>query len=219
MKFDCAIFDLDGTLISSQEMWTRVKTEVLTSRGIPCTAEDERYLKSMELPDTSKALSREWPTGLTPQQAMDEVLRSVAYHYNNTVGLKKGAMEFLRELHRRGITCCLGTASNVEWIQPVLTRLGLDKELDIIVTCEMVGGKSKHFPDCFLEAARRAGVEPGRAVVFDDAGYALRAAKSVGFLTTGINEPASDGTAEEVAPLCNWFIDDFTCLPADFWQD
>ena len=103
MKFDCAIFDLDGTLIDSQKMWTRVKTEVLTSRGIPCTAEDERYLKSMELPDSSKALSREWPTGLTPQQAMDEVLRSVAYHYGNTVDLKKGAMEFLQELHRRGI--------------------------------------------------------------------------------------------------------------------
>ena len=173
MKFDCAIFDLDGTLINSQEMWTRVKTEVLTSRGIPCPPEVERYLKSMELPATSKALSTEWPTGLTPQQAMDEVLASVAYHYNNTVGLKKGAMEFLQELHRRGITCCLGTASNVAWIQPVLSRLGLNKELDIIVTCEMVGGKSKHFPDCFLEAARRAGVDPGRAVVFYDGEYVL----------------------------------------------
>lgn len=218
MKFDCAIFDLDGTLINSQEMWTRVKTEVLTDRGIPCSAEDERYLKSMELPATSQALSKEWPTGITPEQAMEEVLQSVRYHYSNTVGLNKGAMELLKKLHSLGVTCCLGTASNLDWIEPVITRLGIKEQMDIIVTCEMVG-KDKHFPDCFLEVARRAGVDPSRAVVFEDAGYSLRAAKSVGFWTVGINEPASDGTAEELKEICNWFVDDFTCLPEDFWQD
>ncbi|MBP0963127.1 MAG: HAD family phosphatase [Oscillospiraceae bacterium] len=218
MKFDCAIFDLDGTLINSQEMWTRVKTEVLTSRGIPCSAEDELDLKSMELPATSQALSKEWPTGITPEEAMAEVLKSVYYHYSNVVELNKGAMELLKKLHAKGITCCLGTASNLEWIEPVITRLGIKEQMDHIVTCEMVG-KDKHFPDCFLEVARRAGVDPSRAVVFEDAGYSLRAAKSVGFLTVGINEPASDGTAEELRPLCNWFVDDFTQLPEDFWQD
>ena len=219
MKFDCAIFDLDGTLVDSQRMWTQVKTEVLTSRGIPCTPEDELLLKAMELPAASQALSRNWPTGLTPEEAMQEVLRSVFYHYGHTVGLKKGSMELLQKLHQLGVTCCLGTASNLDWITPLLQRLGLDRQLDFIVTCQMVGDRNKHFPDCFLEAARRAGVEPRRAVVFEDAGYSLKAAKSVGFWTVGINEPAADGTPEELRQICDWFVDDVTQLPESFWSD
>lgn len=219
MKFDCAIFDLDGTLIDSQKMWTQVKTEVLTSRGIAVSEEEERYLKSMELPASSIALSREWPTGLTPEQAMEEVLQSMHRFYATAARPNKGALDLLQKLHQRGITCCLGTASNLDWIEPVITRLGIKQQLDHIVTCQMVGDKNKHFPDCFLEAARRAGVQPGRAVVFEDAGYSLKTAKAAGFLTVGINEPASDGTAEELRQVCNWFVDDFTQLPDDFWQD
>ena len=78
---------------------------------------------------------------------------------------------------------------------------------------------AKHFPDCFLEAARRAGVEPHRAVVFEDAGYSLKVAKSVGFWTVGINEPAADGTPEELRQICDWFVDDVTQLPESFWSD
>lgn len=219
MKFDCAIFDLDGTLIDTQKRWTQVKAEVLTKRGITCTPEEERYLISMELPASSIALSREWPTGLTPEEAMEEVLASMRRFYATEARPKPGAMQLLQKLHDRGITCCLGTASNLDWIEPVITRLGIKPYLSHIVTCQMVGDRNKHFPDCFLEVARRAGVEPARAVVFEDAGYSLKAAKSVGFLTVGINEPAADGTPEELRQLCNWFVDDFTQLPESFWQD
>ena len=34
MRFDCAVFDMDGTLVDSAWIWTEAKLNILTSRGI-----------------------------------------------------------------------------------------------------------------------------------------------------------------------------------------
>ena len=218
MKFACAIFDLDGTLVDSQKMWTMAKTKVLEDRGMVLSEQQRLAIMSMEFPEITHHLSRDWPTGLTPQQVEEEILATMAYHYAQTIPPKKGAPELLQQLHEMGIPCCLATASWEERFMPLLRRLELDRRLDHIVTAAMVG-RNKHFPDVYLEAARRCGASPEHTVVFEDSGYSVKAAKQAGFRVVGITEPTSDGDDRQMRAMCDWVIDDFTQLPADFWQN
>ncbi len=218
MKFDCAIFDLDGTLVDSQHMWTMAKLKVLTDRGIGVDPDQKRRIMSMEFPEITHHLSSDWPTNLTPEQVLAEITQTVTFHYAQTIPMKKGMRELLEYLHSVGIPCCLATASWEERFMPMLQRLGADKLLDHIVTARMVG-RNKHFPDVFLEAARRCGANPQRSVVFEDSRYSVKAAKQAGFWVVGINEPSSDGDAQAMQAMCDWFVDDVTQLPKDFWTD
>ena len=218
MRFDCAIFDLDGTLLDSQQMWTQAKTGVVTHRGFSVSEAEKAALMAMEFPELTHALSHNWPTGITPEQAMQEIAETVAWHYARTIQPKKGIPQLLERLHSLNIPCCLATASWEERFMPVLRRLELDKQLDHIVTSAMVG-RDKHFADVYLEAARRCGAQPCRSVVFEDTLYSIRAAKQAGFMVVGINEPDSDGTAEELRSVCDWFVDDVTQLPPGFWEE
>lgn len=218
MKFDCAIFDLDGTLTDSQHLWFQTWLDILHDRGVEAQMSDLAFMTQMELPESAYAISHSFPTGLTQQQAIDLAVARMTRHYAETVPLKPGARELLLELRRRGIVCCLATASVEERFMPMLRRLQLVELLDHIVTTHQVG-KNKHHPDIFLEAARRAGTDPARTVVLEDTLYCLKTAKKAGFLTLGVEEPASEGTPEEMTALCTWFAPDPAHLPESFWQD
>jgi len=218
MRFDCAVFDLDGTLVDSQSMWTLAKTKVLTDRGFVLSREETLHIMTMEFPEILHALSTEWPTGLTPEEVLAEITETVKFHYASTIPPKAGVVDLLDRLESMGVVRCLATASWEERFMPLLRRLELDRRLDHIVTAAMVG-RNKHFPDVFLEAARRAGADPARTVVFEDSLYSVKAAKQAGFYVVGIHEPASDGSEEVMRSLCDGYIQDFTCLPQNFWQD
>lgn len=218
MKFDCVVFDMDGTLTDSQPLWRKTWLEILHEHGVKARMSDLAFMVQMELPESAYAISHDFPTGITQQEAIDLAVARMTRYYAESVPLKPGVRELLLELRRRGVVCCLGTASVEERFMPMLRRLQVDSLLDHIVTTAQVG-KNKHHPDIFLEAARRAGTTPGRTVVIEDTLYCLKTAQKAGFLTLGVEEPASEGTPEEVSALCDWFIHDFTQMPESFWQD
>ena len=72
----------------------------------------------------------------------------------------------LTELKKRGLI--LGLISNIEQdIDEILTRLGLPSWLEIVVTSQDAGA-NKPQPEIFLEALKRAGVQPAEALYIGD---------------------------------------------------
>ena len=72
----------------------------------------------------------------------------------------------LTELKKRGLI--MGLISNIEQdIDETLTRLGLPSWLEIVVTSQDAGA-NKPQPEIFLEALKRAGVQPAEALYIGD---------------------------------------------------
>jgi len=220
MKFNCAIFDLDGTITDSQLLWTRCKLEVLDEHRIPRTPALELRIKSMELPEIAHAVVQEFRSGggMTEQQILAKALERMRYYYSTAVPLKPGVEQLLRRLREKGVARCVATGSLEDLFMPMLQRLGVVELFDHIVTCRQVG-RDKRFADVYLEAARRSGSDPAHAVVFEDTGYSAQAAKEAGFRVVGINEPSSEGSPERMRRLCDWYVDTVDQLPEDFWAD
>lgn len=93
-----------------------------------------------------------------------------------------GVRTTLRWLRSRGKK--IAVASSSKNVRFILGRVGLQKEVDVIVG----GGEFKHpkpAPDIFLLAAKRLGCKPSVCIVVEDAATGIRAAKRAGAMALG----------------------------------
>lgn len=109
-----------------------------------------------------------------------------------------GTRAWLGELRRQQIR--LAVVSSSHNCRAVLEAAGIADAFEVRVdgeTLDELGLAGKPAPDAFLEAARRLGVEPKRAVVVEDAISGVRAGRDGGFgLVIGV---ARKGDAEALA--------------------
>jgi len=119
-------------------------------------------------------------------------------------------------LNAIGIPCCLATGTPIRRAKKVLERLGVVHLIQHFVSSSDEG-TDKHFPDIYLMAIEKAGADPSRAVVFEDTGYSMKAAKDANLYLVGIRQPTTN-FGPEYTDLCDLFLDDLSQLPDNFWN-
>lgn len=115
-----------------------------------------------------------------------------------TIEVYPGSIELVRQARKAGQkTALVSSSANAE---AVLAAAGIDDLFDLRVDGVVAAERKlpgKPAPDTFLEAARGLGVEPARAVVFEDAIAGVQAGKAGGFgLVVGV---ARHARPEELA--------------------
>jgi HAD superfamily hydrolase (TIGR01509 family) len=98
------------------------------------------------------------------------------------IPLKPGLMELLEYLAGQGIPVAVATSSDREYAAFSLKAAGLDaRSFAEVVTGEQVEN-GKPSPDIYLEAARRLGVHPARAVAIEDSDAGIISAAGAGMI-------------------------------------
>ena len=108
-----------------------------------------------------------------------------------------GAVELLQELRRAGVKIGIGSASKNA--RTVLDRLQLGSHVDAVSDGYSVQ-RQKPAPDLFLHCARQLDVDPGEAIVVEDAASGVEAALAGGFWTVGLGPQERGGAAHVVFP-------------------
>ena len=91
----------------------------------------------------------------------------------------RGIRELVEALASAAVPLAVASSSPARWVVPALERLGLREHFRAIVTGDEVE-KRKPSPDSYLEAARRVGAEPSRAIAIEDSGPGVAAARAAG---------------------------------------
>ena len=216
MRFDCAVFDMDGTLIDSAWIWTEAKLKILTDRGFAYTEEDKQAVSFNELEGSAAYLLSHYDLGITAEQIAREVFEYADECYRTRVTLLPGARELLETLNAMVIPCCLATGTPIARAKAVLERLGVAHLIQHFLS-STDEGTDKHFPDLYLMAIEKAGADPARAVVFEDTGYSMKAAKDANLFLEGIRQPTTN-FGPEYTSLCDLFLKDLSELPENFWN-
>lgn len=125
---------------------------------------------------------------------MHIVYEHMREHYANTVTLKEGVTDMLAEARRRGIRCCIASATARNVSQPFLERSGLMEYMEFYIDCFEIGA-FKNKPDIYLAAAARLGAAAAECAVFEDAEYCAKTAHDAGFYVVGVydRQSASEG--------------------------
>ena len=201
-----AIFDVDGTLLDSMQMWIHFGEFYLRSKGIEVGPEFDEKIKYFSLREVAEAIADNYPLGMTADDVEEDCERVTQRFYFEEVELKKGVAEFLEMLHQNGVKMYVATATYESLVRPALERLGVMKYFDGIVTCSDVGfGKDK--PDVFVYALRKIGTPLEETWIFEDALHAVKTAKAYGFKVFGVYDLTEDENRENIKNICHVYRD------------
>ena len=212
------IFDLDGTLLDSMNVWHNVDKEFLGRFGYEVTPEYTEVVKRASIEDAARYTMTKYRIPMTWQEIADTWESMVYDFYRSEVTLKRGAREYLDEAGRLGFTLGITTALSRRNAEASLAHNRIKELFDCVITLEDLGNRiDKGSPDIFLRvtdyiSASSITVTPGRALVFDDVPHALKGAKAGGFLTCAVYDNigcGGPGNWESFAAGCDYSVYEF----------
>ena len=174
------IFDLDGTLIDSMPVWRGTGSGFLNNHNFPVPENLMEVVKTQTIWQTAEWFRTELGVPMEPEDIVNEIVESVVEAYRHTIPLKDGAMEYLEKMKQEGVEMCILTASEADYILPALDRLDIRKYFSHVLTCTELG-EYKNDGKAYLKTMELMGGTLEETVVFEDAYYAVKGAKSVGF--------------------------------------
>lgn len=188
MDKQCAIFDMDGTLIDSMLFWKNLASEYLTSKGVTNIPSNilER-IKPMTMSESAALFIQEFGLTGDPEAEMNAMMDE---HYRNDIPLKLGVREYLQMLHQKGVRMCVASATAEHLMESCLTRLGVRNLFEFLLSCETVGA-GKRSPLVYHVSAQRLNAKPEEIAVYEDALYAVQTAKDAGYYVVGVYDDSA----------------------------
>lgn len=192
------LWDLDGTLIDSEEYHWCAWKDALAAEGVEITR--EQFLATFGHRNDSVV-----PSLLGRPAAPEEIARigdSKEAAYRRMVmerGIEPlaGAAEWVRRLRRDGWKQAVASSAPRANIDCVLQVMKLASCFDALVSAEDVR-RGKPDPEVFLTAAARLGVDPSRAIVVEDAAAGVESARRAGMRCIGVLGKSGGGAGADI---------------------
>jgi HAD superfamily hydrolase (TIGR01509 family) len=189
------VFDLDGVLLDSEQVWDEAREQLAKERGGRWHPQAQRDMMGMSSTEWSRYMHETIGLPEPPEQINREVVERLSAIYRKHLPVLPGAEEAVERLAARW-PLGLASSSNRELIDLALELLGVDHLFAATVSSEEVA-RGKPEPNVYLEAARRLGVDPAEAAAVEDSHNGILSAKSAGMRVVAI--PNSHFPPDEAA--------------------
>ena len=191
LKVDAVIFDLDGTLIDSIDIYFAIVENALEKLQLPAVsrnqilaaAESENFNWELVLPQ--EVLKRK-------QTVIDEawaVINEIAPRmFADNVEIIRGADRIVKYIASNGIKIGLATSTQRRYLKikmEPLRHAGVDELFDVIITSDDVE-KRKPAPDPLIACAKKLDLQPKNCVYVGDTATDIKAGKAAGMATIGV---------------------------------
>lgn len=180
-----AVFDLDGLLFNTEELYHQVGAEVLRRRGHefepelinammgrPGRVALQMMIDYHRLNDSVETLAQE----------SAEIFPAML---DQRLAFMPGVPQLLAALERAGIPKAVATSSGRRFTTDVLGRFDLEPRFTFLLTSEDVVDGKPH-PEIYQKAAARFGLGPAQVVVFEDSQNGCRAAVAAGAVAVAV---------------------------------
>jgi HAD superfamily hydrolase (TIGR01509 family) len=196
------LFDVDGTLIDSNDQHARAWVAALAEAGYPIPFERVRPLIGMGgdkiLPELVPGLDEDSPQGKAIGEARKRIFKEREL---DTIPPTPGARELLEAVRQRGAHVVVATSAKKSELDGLLARGDLGQLVDVAATGDDAED-SKPDPDIIGAALKKAGVAANDAVMVGDTTYDVEAAHRAGVacvaLLCGGNDRSSLREADAV---------------------
>jgi len=181
------LWDLDGTLLDSEEYHWGAWRETMAEAGHPITR--EQFLATFGL--RNDEILPQWLGASAPLEAIDRVGRDKETLYRKLlrergVAPLAGAAEWVRRLKSGGWLQAIASSAPRANVDVVLEVLGMGSFFQAVVSAEDVTA-GKPDPQVFLTAAARLGMEPKACIVVEDSPAGIEAARRAGMHSIGVS--------------------------------
>jgi HAD superfamily hydrolase (TIGR01509 family) len=185
---EAVVFDLDGVILESEELWNEVREGFARERGGNWSERAQAEMMGMSSTEWSRYMRDVIGIDEPPEEIKREVVRRMLERYEQRLPLIDGAVDAVKRVAARW-PLGLASSSNRELIDRALEVSGLAPYFRATVSSEEVEG-GKPAPDVYLEAARRLGAESSRCAAIEDSANGIRSAHGAGMKVVAIPNPA-----------------------------
>jgi sugar-phosphatase len=197
LQVRAVLFDMDGTLVTSDEAVERAwtvwaheygvdATAVLAiAHGSPAEATVERMLPDLDAAARTNAANRQL---------------ELQYDDLSDVSAAPGATELLAVVERFGLPWAVVTSADRQLAKARLGAAGID--VPVLVTVEDIS-KGKPDPEGYLHAAEWLDTPPTDCLVVEDAEVGLQAGRAAGAMTAALKGLSGDVTITDLCQLAD----------------
>jgi beta-phosphoglucomutase len=205
------LWDMDGTLIDSEELHWISWRDTLASEGI--TISREQFLSSFG--QRNDAIIAQWLGSAATPERITEISNAKEELYRHLIrrhGISPlpGVAHWVRRLHQLKWLQAVASAAPRANIDAVLEALSATHLFQSIVSAEDVR-RGKPDPEVYLTAASRVAVPPDRCIVVEDAVAGIEGARRAGMKSIGVNHDGKLLPADVV-------VQSLDLLPADAFE-
>jgi HAD superfamily hydrolase (TIGR01509 family) len=186
-SIDAVVFDMDGVIVDSEQVWDDVREQYTLEAGLPYPERATRDMMGMSSVEWSRYMADELGLPRSPERINADIVALMLERYGDAPPLIEGAVDAVRGVAARW-PIAIASSSNPELIEIVLRVSGLVEDVREAVSSQEVA-RGKPSPDVYLEAARRLGVEAARCAAVEDSHNGIRSAKGAGMLVLAVPNP------------------------------
>ncbi|MFA6039643.1 MAG: HAD family phosphatase [Candidatus Peribacteraceae bacterium] len=199
MKYSAILFDLDGTLVHSIDLYASAMRETFAEAGVDLSEAQFRssYGSGLKLKDWLVTYGLPEASVDTIRTARDKRYVKLLREQAEWIRGAEDLLTALKGAHPLGLI----TGSWMSYVDAIDERLSVKPYFRHIVTAEHVGDFPKPHPHGLLLAADRLGVEPERCLYVGDQLFDVDAAKAAGMASCCIRGAYTPSEALERADV------------------
>jgi HAD superfamily hydrolase (TIGR01509 family) len=179
------VFDLDGLMFNTEELYDQTGSEVLRRRGCEFTDALRQQMMGRPGRDALQIMiamhGLEDTVDLLLRESDDVFLAMLDAHLAPMPGL----LDLLERLETADRPKAIATSSRRSIVERMLAKFDFAPRFRFVLTAEDVT-RGKPHPEVFLTAARRHGVEPHEMLVLEDSENGCRAAVAAGAVAVAV---------------------------------
>ena len=185
IRIPAVVFDLDGLLVNTEDLYEQAGETVLRRRGKTYDAELREQMMGRPVVDAIQLMidCHSLPDPL--EDLMCECREVLDALMATSLAPMPGVEKFLDDLAAANIPIAVATSATPDYAEHVLTALGLKTRFRFILTAADIR-RGKPNPEVYLLAAKRLGIEPSQMMVLEDSGNGCRAAVAAGAFTVAV---------------------------------
>ncbi|HZT11263.1 MAG TPA: HAD family phosphatase [Candidatus Baltobacteraceae bacterium] len=184
MKSSCVIFDLDGTLVESEQVWRDVRRDLVTGFGLRWSDGAQEAMMGMRTSEWSRYMHETLGVPLDETAIADRVIGEVAERLSADAPIIPGAADALNAL-AAAYPLALATSAARAVAGAVLDAAGWAPYFEIVVSADEVE-RGKPAPEVYLHTLELMGADPRRCAAIEDSANGIRSASAAGLAVVAI---------------------------------
>ena len=198
-KAKAVIFDMDGVLFDTENVYLDVWSKVVEKYGYTMTKEIYSSVLGTGRENVKKTFLNYFGNDLPIDAMYKEKDENLAIVIDKGVSLKKGANELLIYLKENKYKIALATSATRNRALQQLGQADIEKYFDAIVTKDDIK-ETKPNPEIFLKAAKKLFMSPNDCIVIEDSSAGIKAAFNAEI--TSIHVVDLKEADDEIIELC-----------------
>lgn len=204
------LFDCDGTLLDSMHIWVEPINKIFNKYGYSFEGLEKKekgVIEALPLSGMVTYIAKNIAKDMSEEDVNNYFLEIVEDGYKNHLMPKDGVLEKLKEFYDHDIEMGIASSTDSKYLKLAFKRLGIDHYFTYYNTPDLLNSK-KSDARFWQSAIDNFKIDPEEIILFDDALYAIKAAKKSGIKTCGVRDfPYNKNEWEDIKKFSDIYLE------------